>query len=550
MSPHPSIAHSPQLEEQDQSGLRPSRDLVLENAANELVIAVVGHVGSGTSEIAKALTELLENTTLPGGAYQANILKARKEIEDWAKENGEALPDGPANDLSSTHRLQDLGDLMRQRSNDASAVARALVRRIRATRAEKTGAAIEDDAPVKPDGKRRAYILDALRNPAEVYLLRHVYQDAFCLIGVVCEENVRLARLTEKYSNAGRTNAELFMKRDAKAASKFGQRVSDAFHLADFFVDNTTARTIEDGSGNAEWNISDHLSRLVKIVNHSEIVRPSTEETAMHHAYSASLRSACLSRQVGAALVDSAGNLVATGTNEVPRAGGGVYGEAFDTDHSSRAKDHRCAYRPLNGEPKPFCSSSREQTKLVQKLIEEIPELNSLNSIRKQALVQDIRQGGVGDILEFSRAVHAEMDALLSAAREGVSTLGTRLFVTTYPCHYCARHIVSAGIDEVQYIEPYPKSRATDLHSDAIQIRAPGWQPPSQGGKRVLFRPFVGVAPRMYRRAFLKDRELKDSVTGVFELGLPDWGSAWFLRAASYSELEAKLSSEGGTPDA
>jgi hypothetical protein len=54
----------------------------------------------------------------------------------------------------------------------------------------------------------------------------------------------------------------------------------------------------------------------------------------------------------------------------------------------------------------------------------------------------------------------------------------------------------------------------------------------------------------MYRRAFLKDRELKDSVTGVFELGLPDWGSAWFLRAASYSELEAKLSSEGGTPDA
>ena len=37
----------------------------------------------------------------------------------------------------------------------------------------------------------------------------------------------------------------------------------------------------------------------------------------------------------------------------------------------------------------------------------------------------------------------------MSAGRKGASTLGTRLFVTTFPCHYCARHIVSAGVDEV-----------------------------------------------------------------------------------------------------
>jgi hypothetical protein len=41
----------------------------------------------------------------------------------------------------------------------------------------------------------------------------------------------------------------------------------------------------------------------------------------------------------------------------------------------------------------------------------------------------------------------------------------------------------------------YPKSQALELHSDAIQVEVTGWHPPSDGGPRVLFRPFSGVAP-------------------------------------------------------
>ena len=519
---------------------KPSREIVLEAAANEIIVAVVGHVGSGTSEIAEALHHLLGQEDLPGGKYDSVILKARREIEEWANAVGEDLPTSERNDVETTKCLQDLGDKMRSSSNDASAVARALVKRVRSTRAEKIGSELVDGVAVAPDGKRRAYILDAIRNPAEVDLFRHVYQDAFVLIGVVCDEKVRLKRIMDKYKNAGRADGEELMKRDAKASSKFGQRVTDAFHLSDFFIDNTSARTLDGGAANPDWNVSDHLSRLVKIVSHSEIVRPSTEETAMHHAYGAALRSACLSRQVGAALVDKTGNVVSTGTNEVPRAGGGVYGETFDTDHTDHVDDHRCAYRQLNGAG-PFCSSTIEQNSLIKRLIEEIPELNAADQMRKQLLINELRSSGVGDLLEFSRAVHAEMDALLSAGREGISTVGSRLFVTTYPCHYCARHIVSAGVDEVQFIEPYPKSRAIDLHADSIQVSVQNWLPPSRDGKRVLFRPFVGVAPRMYRRAFMKDRELKHPIHGHIQQGEPDWGTPWHLRAVSYSDLEAKL---------
>lgn len=43
----------------------------------------------------------------------------------------------------------------------------------------------------------------------------------------------------------------------------------------------------------------------------------------MYSAYAASLQSACLSRQVGAALLDDEGNLLAVGKNDVPKSGGG-----------------------------------------------------------------------------------------------------------------------------------------------------------------------------------------------------------------------------------
>jgi len=43
-----------------------------------------------------------------------------------------------------------------------------------------------------------------------------------------------------------------------------------------------------------------------------------------------------------------------------------------------------------------------------------------------------------------------------------------------FPCHYCEGQIVSGGVDEVQFIEPYPKSLAIDLHDDSIVVEASG----------------------------------------------------------------------------
>ncbi len=89
------------------------------------------------------------------------------------------------------------------------------------------------------------------------------------------------------------------MLRDARDSAPYGQRVAEAFYLADFFLDNSIERFLPDKTENPSWDINEKLGRLIRIVTHSEIVRPETAETAMNHAAGAAMQSACLSRQVG-----------------------------------------------------------------------------------------------------------------------------------------------------------------------------------------------------------------------------------------------------------
>jgi deoxycytidylate deaminase len=529
-----------------------SAKIVAEEASNEFIFAIVGHVGSGNTTVADALKTVLEQQKVNSKPFEVAIIKARTVIEEGMKKLDMPMPPTKGKLLSEIREYQDAGDRLREK--DHAAVARGAVSLIRRERARLQGTVAEPEKPVLPDGKPRAFIVDSIRHPAEASLLRRIYGDAFVLIGVVCEHDERLRRLSKKYSDAGESAAEAFMKRDAKASEKHGQRVSDAFHLSDFFVDNTARRILDDRrTSNPDWKVTEDLERLIQLVTHAKIARSTTAESAMHAAAGAAMRSACLSRQVGAALIDADGNLVATGTNEAPKAGGGVYGQGFEDNEE--VSDHRCAFSNK------YCSNTREQITIAKEILVDIfgeSDRRLTDAKEHSELIGKLRNGRIGDLLEFSRAVHAEMDALLSAGRKGATTAGSRLFVTTFPCHYCARHIVSAGVDEVQFIEPYPKSQALVLHRDSIQFEKgiKPWsrpsdklntidrKPPEKAEPRVLFRPFTGVAPRMYRRAFQKDRELKDKLSGDLQVHDPEWGTPYDLSRKSYAELEAALTKD------
>ncbi len=57
--------------------------------------------------------------------------------------------------------------------------------------------------------------------------------------------------------------------------------------------------------------------------------------------------------------------------------------------------------------------------------------------------------------INYVTAAHAEVAAIGAAAREGIATEGAELFVTDFPCPYCARLIAKAGIAKVYFLKGY-----------------------------------------------------------------------------------------------
>ncbi len=55
--------------------------------------------------------------------------------------------------------------------------------------------------------------------------------------------------------------------------------------------------------------------------------------------------------------------------------------------------------------------------------------------------------------------LHAEQNAILFAAKNGIATAGSTLYVTYSPCVHCAKVIASAGIVRVFYKNLYDRSQ-------------------------------------------------------------------------------------------
>lgn len=485
--------------------------------SKELVIGLVGHAGAGTSTAGDRIYVLLEQA-----GYTVVRIKFSELIRQIDTRNVPQIEEGVRKGQSRFEiatMMQDRGDTIRQTHGD-HALAVAAIARLKTKRGD-----------AAPGESKLAFILDSLKHPAEVSLLRKVYDHSFRLVAVHCDVSKREERLigdvtsTAKYGGAPKEEVRKFMERDAKdGAHTHGQRVRDAFHLADFFLDNTA-----NSQGGSAMNAD--ISRFVNLLLDRDLVRPTKGERAIYHASAAALQSACLSRQVGAALVAEDGSVIATGANDPPRFGGGIYDEDSKPDNRCFAWEFDAKNGKFKG-----CHNDRKKHELYDSIAEWMSDcladpiaekLFPKESFMGEDLHDEKRaearkrasealleaastlatMPGIKDAIEYSRAIHAEMSALMTAARNGTSTVRTALYVTTYPCHNCARHLVAAGVSEVYFIEPYVKSLASELHSDAIT----GEKPATVGAKytHMLVAPFTGVGPRMFEDFFTKSKALK-----------------------------------------
>ena len=431
----------------------------------------------------------------------------------------------------------DAGDDLRERTDQNDALAILGIRQVREVRRSATG---DPDNPLR----RHAYIFRSLKTPEEVETLRSVYGGGFFLIAAYSPEEDReevLARriassYDRKLNDAHRKKAREIIIRDEKDQSrKWGQNVRGTFPLADLFIDVRSSSAFDSVLASVE--------RFTKLILGYQYSTPTRAESAMFHAWAASLRSAEMGRQVGAAITNPSGDLLVVGANELPKAGGGLYWGEDDPDD----RDWR----------RGFDANDRKKRDNLREVLSILQEKKWLADARNLEDIEDLLLASLPimsgtrsmNAIEFGRAVHAEMAAITDAARRGVNLAGTVLYTTTFPCHNCARHIIATGIRRVVYIEPYPKSLALELHSESLSLEPPPadgeeWreelQPLAAGADpRVKCSPFVGVSPRLYIQLFSMTRRKDDSGNSLdFDpsVALPRPGLAPpYLR---YSELE------------
>jgi len=420
----------------------------------EIVIGLVGAVGTQQGRVVQALTDRLKAFNYDAREIHVSQHVIRALYDD--------IPSDFPCEFERISTYIDRGNRARRSSCDNSILALGVCSEIFRTRE------LDEQQNVKPR-RRIAYIVNSLKHPEEVKRLRRVYTDGFYLVGVHSSKETRRDYLI-KEKNIEPTQAEELIRRDEEEVEGHGQHTRDTFHLADFFI--------HLGDQELPWKKS--LWRILDLIFGNPYITPCFDEYAMFMAFASALRSADLSRQIGA-VIARGNEIIATGANDCPKPGGGLYWSEYDRE--------KCEYTDVeNGRDykRGEDSNKKEQRKIVEEILARLDE-----SIDKSQVEAALRNR-IGDLTEYGRVVHAEMEALLFCARNAVDARGATLYTTTFPCHNCAKHLIAAGIARVVYVEPYPKSKAMEFHNDAI---IQGNNPDSS---LVAFEPFVGIGPRKF----------------------------------------------------
>lgn len=72
-----------------------------------------------------------------------------------------------------------------------------------------------------------------------------------------------------------------------------------------------------------------------------------------------------------------------------------------------------------------------------------------------------------GERHELCRGTHAEQNAIIQAALNGVSTKDSTIYISVSPCSVCAKMIINAGIKRVVYEGDYPDELSLQFLNEA-----------------------------------------------------------------------------------
>lgn len=452
------------------------------------------------------------------------------------------IPRGEADPAQRYQFLMDAGDYLRELTGSSDALLIESIRHLREQGRDRAHTEANQNA-------RRgvAFHFRNLMHPAEAEKLRRLYRRQLFVISVFSSEDERRKHLSKVLAgDDGQQEREqdhivsLLMSREQGhvrttsdydrqlvAKRQYRLNIGRTFEHGDLFVDIQ-----------APDQTRSQIARFVELIFGHPFHTPTPDEIGMADAFSAALQSGNLARQVGAAICTEDGDLVTTGTNDVPRPMGGVY-------RSTDVPDNRDWNRSAGWGRDPSDSTRRHiLTDLLKRMIadpvwlvsldkhigaqsDEAPgaskgagetlsdllrtedarlrfqERNCLDELTDALIASPvIRDSQFFDVIEYGRTLHAEMDAITSAARKGIPVKGSTLYCTTFPCHECARLIISSGIRRVIYIEPYLKSRVAELYESEVRFTSLAHSRTKPVLDKVDFVPYVGISPRRFQELF------------------------------------------------
>lgn len=400
----------------------------------EVVIGLVGAIGTNLELVSTAISEKLS-----GVGYSAEEVRLSSLMKvDAAQISSKGYYEA----------AMDRGDALREKYRSGDLVAALAVVEMMTRRA---GADRE---------RRHAFVLRSLKHPEEIELLRSTYRSRFVAVGVYESKEERgrhLNGLLEDEDPGAKDRpgrvAHLIDRDEVDTNNPFGQNVRDAFAASDYFL--TMGPSLDD-----------EVRRMIGLLFGEPFLTPTRDEVGMFVAYAASLRSADPGRQVGAVIATPEGELLAAGSNEVPRAGGGEYWVGDEADGRDFKIGHDHNKRQTRRSVREFIDALG----LDNLLSDELMKMSSEDRVKRifDSPSADLRGTRIMSLIEFGRIVHAEMSAISQAARSTISVKGATIFTTAFPCHMCMRLIIASGIARIVYVDPYPKSLAMDMYADSV----------------------------------------------------------------------------------
>lgn len=226
---------------------------------SELIIGIVSSVGTESKLVIDSLKSKLELFK-----YNVEVIKISSLLPTYTK----------TGEYTRIRHYMKQGDRFRDKTKNNSIMAAGAIEKINKIRETLSG--------------KKAYIIDSLKHPDEVELLRKVYGDGFYLFGIHADKNRRMDFLTqEKGCNPEAANELIRIDENENISN--GQKTRDTYHLSDFFLNL--------GSNNDQ--VKNTLQRFLELIFSNPHLNPTFDEFAMFMAFNSSVRSGDLSRQVG-----------------------------------------------------------------------------------------------------------------------------------------------------------------------------------------------------------------------------------------------------------